>query len=115
MVEVYVKSIRGAPSLDETARCVCEAVGSDELFAFGELLAEPKVTALRDSPQHAKFYRLLQLFAYGMFVPFDLVKHISGSLAASLCCLCVCVCLSGRINLTSTETRITDLANSLQT
>uniref|UniRef100_A0A915BCG4 PCI domain-containing protein n=1 Tax=Parascaris univalens TaxID=6257 RepID=A0A915BCG4_PARUN len=67
MVEVYVKSIRGAPSLDETARYVCEAVGSDELFAFGELLAEPKVAALRDSPQHAKFYRLLQLFAYGTY------------------------------------------------
>ncbi|VDM27695.1 unnamed protein product [Toxocara canis] len=65
MVDVYLKSIREASSPDETSRCVCDAIGSEDLFAFGELLSEPKVMALKDSPQHAKFYKLLELFAYG--------------------------------------------------
>ncbi|VDK28376.1 unnamed protein product, partial [Anisakis simplex] len=75
MVSAYLKSIDEASNLDEVSRCIYDAINSDDLYTFGELLNNAKVISLKNSPKHAKFYTLLQLFAYGVYSDVPALKN----------------------------------------
>ncbi|KAI8930193.1 hypothetical protein BC831DRAFT_440816 [Entophlyctis helioformis] len=58
---LLAKSARGAAC----AKLIQDALAAPGVFVFGELLDLPAVHELAKSEQHAKYFRLLEVFAYG--------------------------------------------------
>ena len=58
------QSAQGAAAIMNIERCLKDKA----VFFVGELLQQPHVLALRDTPAHAKHFHLLELFAHGTFV-----------------------------------------------
>ncbi|GAA5883009.1 hypothetical protein JCM3774_001758 [Rhodotorula dairenensis] len=61
------KSARGAAA----AELVERATAAPAVYVFAELLHQPSIQDLAKQEQHAKSYRLLNLFAYGTWTDYD--------------------------------------------
>ncbi|KAG7166520.1 COP9 signalosome complex subunit 7a-like [Homarus americanus] len=69
-VEQYIllaKQAKGAAAV----QLVKQVLEAPEVYVFGELLDMPNITNLKNNPQHAPYYELLQLFAYGVYGDFS--------------------------------------------
>ena len=53
-----------------TATLVQQALRAKKIFVFGELLALPQVQSLKNSPDTAQTFALLEIFAYGTFADY---------------------------------------------
>ncbi|XP_045603277.1 COP9 signalosome complex subunit 7b isoform X2 [Procambarus clarkii] len=65
-VEQYIllaKQAKGAAAV----QLVKQVLEAPEVYVFGELLDMPNITNLKNNSQHAPYYELLQLFAYGIY------------------------------------------------
>ncbi|GJJ74498.1 COP9 signalosome complex subunit 7 [Entomortierella parvispora] len=57
------KSAKGAAC----AQLIRDVLAAPGVMVFGELLDMPNVVELKNSPEHSRFHRLLEIFAYGTF------------------------------------------------
>ena len=48
-------------------KLVLDVLENSSVFVFGELLAEPNIQQLQNTPDCAPYYRLLEVFAYGTY------------------------------------------------
>ncbi|XP_063874587.1 COP9 signalosome complex subunit 7b-like isoform X1 [Scylla paramamosain] len=60
---ILAKQAKGAAAV----QLVKQVLEAPEVYVFGELLDMPNITSLKGTPQHAPYYELLQLFAYGVY------------------------------------------------
>ncbi|XP_069947728.1 COP9 signalosome complex subunit 7b isoform X3 [Cherax quadricarinatus] len=73
-VEQYIllaKQAKGAAAV----QLVKQVLEAPEVYVFGELMDMPNITNLKNNPQHAPYFELLQLFAYGVYG--DYIKESS--------------------------------------
>lgn len=68
---ILAKQAKGAAAV----QLVKQVLEAPEVYVFGELLDMPNITDLKDNPQHAPYYELLQLFSYGVYA--DYVRESS--------------------------------------
>lgn len=73
-MESCLAAIRTATNNDDIVKIIYNAVESPDLYTFSEILAENAVKGLLNHPELARFYHLLQLFAYGNFLDDSLSK-----------------------------------------
>lgn len=73
-MESCLAAIRTATNNDDIVKIIYNAVESPDLYTFSEILAENAVKGLLNHPEFARFYHLLQLFAYGNFLDDSLSK-----------------------------------------
>lgn len=64
-LENYVQAGQQMAEEVDAVRLVQEVVEHPQIFVFGELFEVPVVRALKESPNSAKWFNLLELFAYG--------------------------------------------------
>ncbi|XP_071543521.1 COP9 signalosome complex subunit 7b isoform X3 [Panulirus ornatus] len=65
-MEQYIllaKQAKGAAAV----QLVKQVLEAPEVYVFGELLDMPNITNLKNNPQHAPYFELLHLFAYGVY------------------------------------------------
>lgn len=60
---ILAKQAKGAAAV----QLVKQVLEAPEVYVFGELLDMPNITNLKANTQHAPYYELLQLFAYGVY------------------------------------------------
>ncbi|XP_066975594.1 COP9 signalosome complex subunit 7b isoform X1 [Macrobrachium rosenbergii] len=60
---LLAKQAKGAGAV----QLVKQVLEAPEVYVFGELLDMPNIQELKNDPQHAGYYDLLQLFAYGVY------------------------------------------------
>ncbi|ROT83663.1 COP9 signalosome complex subunit 7b isoform X1 [Penaeus vannamei] len=63
---LLAKQAKGAAAV----QLVKQVLEAPEVYVFGELLDMPNITDLKDNPQHAPYYEVLQLFAYGVYADY---------------------------------------------
>ncbi|XP_076048428.1 COP9 signalosome subunit 7 isoform X2 [Oratosquilla oratoria] len=66
---LLAKSAKGAAAV----QLIKQALEAQGVYVFGELLDMPNITELKSNAQHAPYYELLQLYAYGTYE--DYVKE----------------------------------------
>lgn len=64
-LENYLQAGQQMVNEEDAIRLVQEVVEHPQLFVFGELFELPVIRALKDSATGAKWFHLLELFAYG--------------------------------------------------
>lgn len=55
------KTVKGASAV----KLISDALSSDGVYAFGEILCFPGISELATHPAHSPYYRLLEIFAFG--------------------------------------------------
>ncbi|KAF9116299.1 hypothetical protein BGX27_003607 [Mortierella sp. AM989] len=64
------KSAKGAGCV----QLIKDALAAPGVMVFGELLDMPNVVDLKSSPEHARYYRLLEIFSFGTYKDYRLNK-----------------------------------------
>ncbi|KAJ1565777.1 hypothetical protein HK405_011630 [Cladochytrium tenue] len=63
---LLAKSARGGAC----AQLILDALAAPGIFTFADLLAAQSIGELRNSPQHAPYLRLLEIFSYGTYIDY---------------------------------------------
>lgn len=64
-LEPFLALSKSANSPRAAADLVTQATSAPNTYVFAELLQATTIQALRDSPEHARYLRLLEIFAWG--------------------------------------------------
>lgn len=70
-LEQYLVLAKSAPTAAATADIINQATSASNTYCFAELLQQPKIQALRDSLDHAKYLKLLEIFAWGLWSEYE--------------------------------------------
>ena len=69
-LEPFLALSKTATSARAAADLVTKATSAPNTYVFAELLHTPSVSALRDSPEYASYYKLLEIFAWGTWADY---------------------------------------------
>ena len=83
-LEGYLALSKTANSPRAAADLVTQATSAANTFVFAELLQTPKIQALNQSPEHAPYLRLLEIFAWGTWADYIGVPSLSAEPAIRL-------------------------------
>ncbi|KAF1988515.1 hypothetical protein K402DRAFT_411465 [Aulographum hederae CBS 113979] len=69
-LEPFVALSKSANSPRAAADLITQATSAPNTYIFAELLQTPNIQALRDSPDHKQYLRLLEIFAWGTWADY---------------------------------------------
>lgn len=70
-LEPFVVLSKSAKSPRAAADLISQATSAANTYVFAELLHTPNIQALRDSQEHAKSLKLLEIFAWGTWADYQ--------------------------------------------
>lgn len=66
-IQPFIELAQSSKTPAAAAQLVTVATSAPQTFTFTELLQEPNIQALADSPEHSSYHTLLQIFSYGTY------------------------------------------------
>ncbi|OJD35812.1 pci domain-containing protein [Diplodia corticola] len=73
-LEPFLALSKSANSPRAAVDLVIQATSAPNTYVFAELLQQSNIQALRDSPEHASYLRLLEIFAWGTWQDYTTAK-----------------------------------------
>lgn len=73
-LQTYLALSKTANSPRAAAEIVTQATSNPHTSVFAELLHTNNIQALKTSPEHASYYKLLEIFAWGTWADYQCMK-----------------------------------------